>query len=204
MPAVCEEAPEMSQLQHFLCFLYLVWVARGEECVEPVPARIVDSTPPPFPSTERLIRESSVIAKGYVKSINDLADARHKEALFMVFNALCFDRCIDQLMVKFVDDDDHNAGDGFLHYRFTKETEDYYLFLRREGNESTFRILDVKHENEFEQDLAVRYFKGLCGVNRVLNVLCCQVSGLFFPCGEYNNLACTIIFKWDDSGKILL
>ncbi|XP_063605609.1 vascular endothelial growth factor receptor 3-like [Penaeus indicus] len=122
-------------------------------------------TPPPFP-TESLIRNTSVIGLGYVKSINDLADARHKEVTFMVFNALCYDRCIDKLKFKFVDDDDHGARDGFLHYRFTEDTENYYLFLQRVGNESTFRILDVRHEYDFEQDLAVRYFKA-CAATRI-------------------------------------
>ncbi|XP_047472737.1 vascular endothelial growth factor receptor 2-like [Penaeus chinensis] len=156
----------MLQLQHLLCFLCLVWAARGEKCIEPFLVRIADMTPPPLPSTESLIRETSVIVKGYVRSINDLADARHKEAVFMIFSAVCFDRCIDQLKVKFVDDDDHDAGDGFLHYRFKKDNKDYYLFLQRVGNESTFRILDVKHEHDFEKDLAARYFKA-CATTRI-------------------------------------
>ncbi|XP_069982414.1 vascular endothelial growth factor receptor 3 isoform X3 [Penaeus vannamei] len=165
-PAVFDEAPEMSQLRELLCFFCLAWAAQGKRCLDPYPVHIVDSPPPRnFPSTAGLIQESTVIAHGYVESIHDLVDARHKEAEIVVFNVLCLDRCIDELKVKFVDDDDHGAGDGFLHCRFTMH-DDYYLFLRRAGNESAFRILAVLHGDDFEMDLAARYFKA-CATTRI-------------------------------------
>ncbi|XP_042882555.1 mast/stem cell growth factor receptor-related protein Kit-like [Penaeus japonicus] len=158
----------MTVLPKLLCLLYLAWVAEGGKC-NLYPARIVDSAPRSFASTKSLIQESSLIVSGYVTRIEVHADARYREAKLKILNVLCFNYCIHELKVKFVNDGDENAQDGLLRYQFEEHGRDYLLFLQRTGDEPDFKLLAVKDQTGWLEKQVARFFKECAATRLRLN-----------------------------------